>query len=95
MKKLRGLGIVLLALLPVATLITFCPAYTPRILHRPPGLHSSLRNDRAVLDRLQAPHKELVWFEHSAHIPFFEEPERFTAEMRRVKKRLVGKNGDT
>ena len=46
-------------------------------------------------NRLQAPHKELVWFEHSAHFPFFEEPERFAAEMRRVKKRLVGKNGDT
>jgi pimeloyl-ACP methyl ester carboxylesterase len=36
------------------------------------------------LDRLAAPQKELVWFPHSAHFPFFEEPERFTAEMIRV-----------
>lgn len=26
---------------------------------------------------LQAPSKQLVWFEHSAHMPHFEEPERF------------------
>ena len=44
-------------------------------------------------DRLQAPHKELVWFEHSAHFPFIEEPERFAAELRRVKGPLVP-NGD-
>ncbi len=26
---------------------------------------------------LEAPHKEIVWFEHSAHMPNLEEPERF------------------
>ena len=31
--------------------------------------------------RLNAPYKKLVWFEHSAHFPFFEEPERFAQEM--------------
>jgi pimeloyl-ACP methyl ester carboxylesterase len=41
--------------------------------------------------RLDAPHKELVWFEESAHFPFFEEPERFAAEMGRVKS-LMARN---
>ncbi len=34
--------------------------------------------------RLQAPHKEIVWFEKSAHMPMVEEREKFVAEMRRV-----------
>jgi pimeloyl-ACP methyl ester carboxylesterase len=29
------------------------------------------------LDRLDAPHKEMIWFERSAHFPFLEEPEEF------------------
>lgn len=33
------------------------------------------------LDRLDAPLKRLVWFEHSAHFPFFEEPDRFHTEL--------------
>jgi pimeloyl-ACP methyl ester carboxylesterase len=36
-------------------------------------------------DRLHAPSKELVWFEHSAHTPQFEEPELFRAFMLRVR----------
>jgi pimeloyl-ACP methyl ester carboxylesterase len=35
----------------------------------------------SYLERLQAPLKGLVWFEGSAHFPFFEEPLRFYAEM--------------
>lgn len=35
--------------------------------------------------RIEAPYKELVWFGESAHFPFFEEPTRFAAEMRRVR----------
>lgn len=31
----------------------------------------------AYLERLSAPYKKLVWFEHSAHNPNYEEPERF------------------
>jgi pimeloyl-ACP methyl ester carboxylesterase len=30
---------------------------------------------------LEAPHKELIWFEHSAHSPIFEEPNRFHTVM--------------
>lgn len=34
--------------------------------------------------RLKAPYKRIVWFPKSAHFPFFEEPRRFAAEMKRV-----------
>jgi pimeloyl-ACP methyl ester carboxylesterase len=36
------------------------------------------------LDRLDAPLKQVVWFEESAHFPFFEEPTVFHREMIRV-----------
>jgi pimeloyl-ACP methyl ester carboxylesterase len=36
------------------------------------------------LAHLTAPHKELVWFNASAHFPFLEEPNKFAAELRRV-----------
>lgn len=36
------------------------------------------------LDKLNAPSKKLVWFENSAHYPFYEEPERFTEQMEAV-----------
>jgi len=35
----------------------------------------------AYLGRLDAPLKGLVWFEHSAHFPFFSQPGRFHREM--------------
>lgn len=38
----------------------------------------------AYLDRLEAPRKELIWLENSAHLLIFEEPERFAAVMRQV-----------
>ena len=38
----------------------------------------------AWLDSLAAPLKEVVWFERSAHFPFFEEPDRFGQQLRRV-----------
>ena len=38
----------------------------------------------AYLGHLVCPLKEVVWFEHSAHFPFFEEAERFRAEMAHV-----------
>ena len=40
------------------------------------------------LERLQAPLKGLVWFDESAHFPFFEEHVRFGAEMVRVAEQL-------
>lgn len=40
--------------------------------------------------RVEAPRKELVWFENSSHFPFLEEPARFAAEMRRVRAATEG-----
>ncbi len=40
------------------------------------------------LDRLSAPLKGVVWFERSAHFPFFEEPKRFHAEMLRIDEQV-------
>lgn len=33
-------------------------------------------------DEIEAPHKELIWFEESAHFPFYEEPEKFNRLMK-------------
>jgi len=38
------------------------------------------------LERLETPLKGLVWFEHSAHFPFFEEPDLFHREMVQVQQ---------
>jgi len=35
--------------------------------------------------RLDAPEKNMVWFENSAHFPFYEEPEAFARQMRSVR----------
>jgi pimeloyl-ACP methyl ester carboxylesterase len=35
----------------------------------------------AYFDKLVAPSKKLVWFEESAHMPPFEEPDKFNALM--------------
>ena len=44
------------------------------------------------LERLEAPRKEAIWFEESAHFPFFEEPEEFAAELRRVVEKTTGRD---
>jgi len=43
--------------------------------------------------RLEAPRKEWVWFEESAHFVFFEEPKRFAAEAARIAAtlKLIGR----
>ena len=33
-------------------------------------------------DLIQAPYKELVWFEHSGHNPMTDEPEKFKSLLR-------------
>lgn len=42
------------------------------------------------LDRLDAPLKRIVWFEKSAHFPFFEEPDRFHKEMLQTAEAVAG-----
>ncbi len=54
------------------------------------------RHDRQVspelaaeyFERLEAPYKELIWFEDSAHSPPFEEPELFNAEIIRIARQV-------
>ena len=42
--------------------------------------------------KIKAPEKRLVWFEQSAHFPFYEEPEKFAQEMRGVLNATKGSN---
>lgn len=56
------------------------------------GRHDRQTDSRlaaAWLDRLSAPRKRLVWFEHSAHNAPFEEPEAFNASVRQVVGELL------
>jgi pimeloyl-ACP methyl ester carboxylesterase len=39
-----------------------------------------------LFEKISAPSKKLVWFDHSAHFIFVEEPSRFAAEMRLVEQ---------
>ncbi len=39
----------------------------------------------AYIDNLTAPCKQIVWFEDSAHFPFYEEPENFAQALRQVR----------
>lgn len=41
--------------------------------------------------RIQAPEKHFVWFENSAHFPFYEEPEAFAQQMKAVANAASGK----
>jgi pimeloyl-ACP methyl ester carboxylesterase/membrane protease YdiL (CAAX protease family) len=43
----------------------------------------------AYIDALQAPSKQLVWFEASGHEPFVDEPARFNATMRDLVRPLI------
>ncbi|MDF2674433.1 MAG: hypothetical protein K0R09_2701 [Clostridiales bacterium] len=35
-------------------------------------------------ETLKAPHKEFIWFEHSAHFPVFEESDKFSQVLKRI-----------
>ena len=43
----------------------------------------------AYFDALTAPSKKLVWFEHSGHEPFVDEPDRFNAAMAELVRPLL------
>jgi pimeloyl-ACP methyl ester carboxylesterase len=42
----------------------------------------------AYFNKIQAPRKRLVWFENSAHWTFYEEPDKFRDELRRIRKEV-------
>lgn len=85
----RGTSVSMKALWPTAQAFDANTSY-PRL--DVPVFFLLGRHDRQVssalaaeyFERLHAPHKELIWFERSAHSPPFEEPDRFTAEIRRI-----------
>ncbi|HEX8256721.1 MAG TPA: alpha/beta hydrolase [Allosphingosinicella sp.] len=47
------------------------------------------------LRRIRAPDKGLVWFEHAAHFPFLEQPERFHGAMSALHRRLTDRRPPT
>jgi proline iminopeptidase len=48
----------------------------------------------AWFDAVKAPEKQLVWFEHSAHIPMTEEPGKFLLSLVRYARPMAEKAGD-
>lgn len=48
----------------------------------------------AWFDTVKAPEKQLVWFEHSAHMPMSEEPGRFFLSLVRFARPIAEKAGD-
>ncbi len=45
-------------------------------------------------DAVKAPHKQLVWFEHSGHMPMTEEPGKFLLSLVRYARPIAEKAGD-
>jgi pimeloyl-ACP methyl ester carboxylesterase len=48
----------------------------------------------AWFDKVEAPEKHLVWFEHSGHMPMIEEPGKFLVSLVRVVRPLAERAGD-
>ena len=48
----------------------------------------------AWFEKVEAPEKHLVWFEHSAHMPMTEEPGRFLLSLLRFARPIAEKAGD-
>jgi hypothetical protein len=43
---------------------------------------------------VKAPEKQLIWFEHSAHMPMTEEPGKFLLSLVRCARPIAEKAGD-
>jgi proline iminopeptidase len=50
---------------------------------------------RAWFDKVQAPSKQFVWFEHSSHLPMTEEPGKFLISLVRYARPIAERAGDT
>ena len=48
----------------------------------------------AWFDTVKEPEKQLVWFEHSAHMPMSEEPGKFFLSLVRFARPIAKKAGD-
>jgi pimeloyl-ACP methyl ester carboxylesterase len=61
------------------------------------GRHDRLVNSEvaaAWFDKVEAPEKRLVWFEHSGHMPMTEEPGKFFLSLVRFTRPIAEKAGD-
>jgi proline iminopeptidase len=81
-RTIRGMTAAQAALLPELAALdltnTLTRLNTPIVMVQ--GRHDQVAPPSAAeryAELLQAPSKQLVWFEHSAHMPHLEEPERF------------------
>jgi pimeloyl-ACP methyl ester carboxylesterase len=89
-RTLRGITAAQAALLP--ELATVDLTHTLTRLHTPivmvQGRHDQVAPPSAAeryAELLEAPSKQLLWFEHSAHMPHLEEPERFRSLLAQVR----------
>jgi pimeloyl-ACP methyl ester carboxylesterase len=95
-RTIRGMTAAQAALLP--ELATLDLTHTLTRLNTPivtvQGRHDQVAPPSAAeryAELLQAPSKQLVWFEHSAHMPHLEEPERFRNLLAQVRLGLPAK----
>ena len=89
-RAIRGITATQAALLPELAALDLTDTLTR--LHSPivmvQGRHDRIApaaSAERYAELLQAPGKQLVWFEHSAHMPHLEEPERFRELLAQVR----------
>jgi pimeloyl-ACP methyl ester carboxylesterase len=89
-RTIRGITAAQAALLPELAALdlthTLTRLNTPIVMAQ--GRHDQVAPPSAAehyAESLQAPHKQLVWFEQSAHMPHFEEPGRFRQLLAQVR----------
>jgi pimeloyl-ACP methyl ester carboxylesterase len=89
-RAIRGITAAQAALLPELAALdlthTLTRLNTPIVMAQ--GRHDQVAPPSAAeryAEVLEAPSKQLVWFEHSAHMPHLEEPERFRELLARIR----------
>jgi pimeloyl-ACP methyl ester carboxylesterase len=89
-RAIRGITAAQAALVPELAALDL--THTLTRLNRPivmaQGRHDQVAPPSAAeryAESLEAPHKQLVWFEHSAHMPHLEEPGRFRQLLAQVR----------
>jgi pimeloyl-ACP methyl ester carboxylesterase len=95
-RALRGITAAQAALLPDLAALdlthTLTRLNTPIVMAQ--GRHDQVAPPSAAeryAELLQAPSKQLVWLEHSAHMPHLEEPERFRELLAKIRLDLPAK----
>jgi len=95
-RTIRGITAAQAALLPELAALdlthTLTRLNTPIVMVQ--GRHDQVAPPSAAeryAELLEAPSKQLVWFEHSAHMPHLEEPERFRDLLAQVRLGLPAK----